>query len=287
MGREPPPLSDHAILPAPAAAMHRGRLRAAAILASMVLASVPVSAQTVSRGPSSMGADRGDRRLFQRFIEDAAVVPGGWIEGQLDFQNLPDDSDRLFIGPLIAFKISDEIEAGLRFGFLRVDDDSGPEGSGLSDIDLYAKYRFPAWRGQAAIGALLKLASGDEEDGLGTGEKDLEIFTAWRADLEAVTLTANVGVRLNGSPDPPVPRTEDSLLLGGALILPASSGLSFVIEATYESERFKHADPDARLTLGFQSLRGDPGGGFRAALAIPLSDGAPDYELIGGAIFVY
>ena len=280
-------MSDNAIVPPPPAAVDRGRLRAAAILASLILASAPVSAQTVSRGPSSMGVDQSDRRLFQRFIEDAAVVPGGWVEGQLYYQNLPDDSDRQFIGPLIAFKISDEIEAGLRFGFLRVDDDSGPDGSGLSDIDLYAKYRFPAWRGRAALGALLKLASGDEEDGLGTGEEDLEFFAAWRGDLEAVTLTANVGVRFNGNPDPPVPRTEDSFLFGGAVILPASSRLSFVIEASYESERFKNAEPDARLTLGFQRLKGDPGGGFRAAFAIPLSDGAPDYELIGGAIFVY
>ena len=89
--------------------------------------------------------DRNDRRLFQRFIEDAAVSSGGWAEMQYRYDNLRGGKDH-FIGPLVAFKVVTDVEAGLRFGWLDFRPDTGPNGSGLSDLDLYAKYRLPGGR---------------------------------------------------------------------------------------------------------------------------------------------
>jgi hypothetical protein len=227
------------------------------------------------------------RRLFVRFVEDAAIIPGGWIEGQFIFANDPGDKDRYFLGPLIAFRVGDRVEAGLRFGFLRVDIEGADDGSGLSDIDLYAKYRFRRGKGRAAIGALFKAGTGDEDESLGTGEHDLELFLAWRADLEAVTLTANAGVRFNGNPGSPFPATDDSVLLGGGIVLPVREDLSFVVEATYESERIDGAGADTRLTLGAQGFGLMRGFGLRGAVSVPLSDNAPDYQFTLGAVFVY
>ena len=234
------------------------------------------------------GTDRGSRRLIQRFIEDAVIIPGGWIEGQFYYQNLPGDRDRFYAGPLIAFRPANDIEAGLRFGFISLDNDQGPDGSGISDIDLYAKYRLPGGgESRVAVGALLKLPTADEEDFLGTGEIDVELFAAWRADLEAVTLTANAGFRFNGDTDPPLPATDDSVLLGAGILLPATENLTVVIEGSFESERLDGAENDARLTLGVQTLGRGGRGGFRGALALPFGDGAPDYELLFGAVFTY
>ena len=230
--------------------------------------------------------DRNDRRLFQRFIEDAAISSGGWAEMQYRYDNLPDGRDH-FIGPLVAFKLVKDVEAGLRFGWLDVHPGTGPRGSGLSDLDLYAKYRFPGGRARTAVGALVKLPTADETEGLGTGERDAELFAAWRADLEAVSITANAGFRFNGDPDAPLAHRNDTLLLGGGILLPASPRLTIVIEGSYETNRIKDAADDARLTLGMQS-RGPWGrGGFRGAVAIPLKDGAPDGEVILGAFLTY
>lgn len=243
-------------------------------------------------GPPAAGAakknvaDRNDRRLFQRFVEDAAVSTGGWAELLYRYTNHPDGSEH-FLGPLVAFKIVNNIEGGLRFGFKDVNPDPGSGESRLSDIDLFAKYRFPGGRGRAALGALVKVPAADEEDGLGTGKSDLELFAAWRGDLEAVSIVANAGVRFNGDADPPVAPTDNSLFFGGALLLPASPTLTFVIEGTYETERFEGASDDARLTLGVQSRRAQGRSGFRGAVAIPLSDGAPDYEVILGVFLTY
>ena len=231
-------------------------------------------------------ADRNDRRLFQRFVEDAAISTGGWAELQYQYTNLSNGSEQ-FLGPLVAFKIVNNIEGGLRFGVRDVNPDPGSGESGLSDIDLFAKYRLPGRRGRGALGVLAKVPTANEEEGLGTGKSDFEIFAAWRADLDAVSIVANAGARFNGDPDPPIPPTDNSLFFGGALILPASQTLTLVIEATYETERFEGASDDARLTLGVQSRSREGHTGIRGGVAIPLSDGAPDYEVLFGVFLTY
>jgi len=266
------------------------------VIVGLLLGLLPVAAGgTLAQAPpyGAPGApprkgvgDRNERRLFQRFVEDAAVSTGGWVEMQYRYDNLADGS-RHFLGPNVAFKIVDDIEGGLRFGWQDVNPDSGSNESGLSDIDLYAKYRFPGGRSRTAVGALVKLPSADENRGLGSGKRDIEMFAAWRADLEAVSISANAGIRFNGNPAAPLPATDDSFLVGGAILLPASARLTFVIEATFETERLEGAGDDARLTLGFQARSRKGHGGLRGGVAVPLSDGAPDYQVIAGAYLAY
>jgi hypothetical protein len=244
------------------------------------------AAPTARLVAANQAIDRGRRRLFQRFVEDAAIVPGGWIEAQYSFEDLPDGS-RHFVGPLIAFKVARDLEAGMRFGYLFINPDGAPRASGVSDIDLYAKYRFKGTHGRFAAGALYKAPTADEGKLLGTGKSDLEIFGAYRADLEAVTLVANAGFRLNGDPSPPRQAAKDSYLAGGAVLLPATPSLTFVVEATLESKRAAGGSDDARLILGMEVLGHGGKGGFRGAFGLPLSSGAPDGQLLVGAFYTY
>lgn len=260
------------------------RVRSVFVAVALLATAGPVLGQDPGSGPPP-GFDRDARRLFQRFVEDAAILPGGWIEGRLVYGNLP-DGDSTLLGPLIAFRLAPSVEAGLRFGFLDVDRDSGVNASGFSDIDIYLKYR-PSRLGnrRLAFGALVKAATADDRDGLGTGETDVEIFTAYRANLQAVTLVFNGGIRLNG--DPPGVDIENSILFGGGILLPATQRLTFILEGSWETERVEGADEDGRLTTGMQLMGRDGRGGFRAAVALPLTDAAPDYEVLAGALFTY
>jgi hypothetical protein len=238
-------------------------------------------------GPGGPAKDRDMRRLFQRFVEDAAITPGGWIEGMYDYQNLEGATSH-FAGTRIAFKVDDGLEAGLRFGFSYLDVRGGPDGGGISDVDLHLKYRLPGGGAtRAAVGALLKAPSADEAEGLGTGEPDLALFAAVRADLEAVSLVANAGIRFNGQPDPAFVRTRDSLLAGVGILLPASDRVTFTIEGTWESRRIRGAGSDGRLTVGLQAFGEGGKGGFRGAVALPLTGGAPDAEILLGAVLTY
>jgi hypothetical protein len=254
----------------------------ATILVAMILgAPVAVWAQS-----GSGGEERGEARLLQRFVEDAGIVPGGWIEAQYSYENL-NEGTRHRIGPIIAFRLGQDVEAGLRFGYERLSLDGLPDGSGVSDIDIFAKYRLPGAGSRFALGGLFKIPTAEKDKGIGTGSSDLELFGSVRSDLQSVSLVGNAGVRLNGGTDPPFPPSEDSFLVGGGLLLPATPAATFSIEASYETRRFKGAHADGRLTLGVQTFGAARRGGFRGGIGIPLTDGAPDLNLIGGLYLVY
>src|SRR5207245_3714110 len=85
--------------------------------------------------PKKGAGDRNERRLFVRFVEDAAISTGGWVELQYHYDNLS-DGKRHFLGPNVAFKIVNDVEGGLRFGWEDFNPDAGSNGSGLSDVDL-------------------------------------------------------------------------------------------------------------------------------------------------------
>ncbi|HUD72962.1 MAG TPA: hypothetical protein VMQ62_13465 [Dongiaceae bacterium] len=260
-----------------------GRVIAAAILAvcAAFAGARPAAAQAAA---SPYAEDRGGRRLFQRFVEDAAIVPGGWIEGVFTYDNQPDNAQRYFLGGQFAFRLGERAEAGLRLGFVRQEFDGADDGSGIADIDVYGKYRFG---GPCAAGGIVKIPSGDEGEGIGTGQPDVEGFFACRADFAAVSLAGSAGIRYNGKPDPPLPDSEASVLLGGGLLIPAGTRTTFVIEATWESERLSGAGNDARLTFGYSGAGPGPGFGLRVAVALPLSDAAPDYQVFVGAAWLY
>lgn len=271
----------------------------APFLAAAVLFASPALAQVGAAGPAAgppamvisqtaaVAADRNARRLFERFIEDAAITPGGYIEGRYIYNNLNDGTSH-FLGPLIAFKVVKDFEAGISFGFLDRRPDSGSQTSGLSALDMYAKYRFPgSGPGRFALGTRIKSPTSDEGKKFGTGRSDVELFGAFRADLEAVTLVANLGARHNGDPDPTPPEGKDSLLMGGGILLPTSPHFTLSLEATWESARIEGEKSDARLTVGMQAFGQDLRGGFRGAVALPLSDGAPDLAVMLGAFYTY
>jgi len=259
------------------------RLRMIVVGVSLLLSGwLPVAAQN-TQTPSG----RDTRRLFQRFAQDAVVIPGGWLEGQFDYSNLPNNNDLYNLDALIAFSAGKYIEAGLRFGFSSLDASQGPDGSGFGDIDLYGKYVFPGGINRLALGGLLKVPTADEEKNLGTGSPDLQAFGAWRANFEAVTVTANAGISFNGSTDSPLPPSEDSVLLGAGILLPLTPATTFVLEWSFETEQVKGGDNDSRLTPGIQSMFRGGKGGLRGAIGIPLSDGAPDWQLIFGAFYTY
>ena len=102
-----------------------------------------------------------------------------------------------------------------------------------------------------------------------------------------MTLAGSLGARYNGDPDPPLPDANASLQAGGALIIPAGASTTFVIEATWETERLDGAGTDARLTLGCSGAGPEKGFGIRAAVALPLTDQAPDYQILFGAAWLY
>ena len=250
------------------------------LLAPVVLACAVVPALL----PAPAGAATPDeRRFLQIFFEDAAVVENAWFEAQFRFQNLSGDAEALRLGPVFAFSPTDRLELGGRFDFMDIDFGATSE-SGVSDTIVYGKWQFYRNPVQFAIGAELSLPTGDEDNGLGTGEVDPAIFASVRKDLQDVTLTGMFGFRFNndaeiggGSVD-----GKTSIFLGGGAMFPVAERFSLSGELTVETERYENADSAVELTAGAYWFASD-GFTLRGGLGIGLDDGAPDWQLIVGA----
>ena len=248
----------------------------------------PPPQQQPQTSPRPSQSDRDSRRLFQRFAEDSAIIPTGWAEGQLSYEHVDHGVERANLDGLFAFALGRTNEAGVRLGFEWLNAESpDADGSGIDDINVYFKHRLFNGESHCALGGLMKLGIASEEEGLGTGKTDFEFFGACRADTRGATFTGNLGARYNGQPDAPLPDAEVSFLAGGGIILPTGNEVSVVIEATWESERLDGLGNDARLILGLQGVATRPGFGFRGALALPLTDATPDYQILFGAVYLY
>jgi hypothetical protein len=271
--------------------MKQIRIRVLALPAAVMLAAVGAAGAQQSSSP----AVSNDQRLFQRFIEDGAVVENIWMEAQVRYQSFK-DSDVTSLSPLFAMSFAEDFEVGARVPFMNVDPDDGGSETGIGDTDIWGKIRLTTKPTQLSVGVLFKLPTGDEEKSLriGTGETDIAFFGGVRHDFDAVSLVGNATLRINQDPevaDPELLRElnlggrsaegETSLGVGGGLLFSMTSRLSGVIEASYETERINGMGSDLRITLGGDYRFGEIAG-FRIGAAGGSGDSAADYEVIGG-----
>lgn len=237
--------------------------------------------------PNPTLAVTNENRLFQRFVEDGAVTDNVWVEGQFRFLDF-DHGNAIAIGPTLAVNVAEDIELGGRIDLLSVNPDPGSSDTGFSDLDVYGKVRLSTRPTQTALGVLLKFPTGDNDKGLGTGETDVEFFGGLRHDFDRMSIVGNAGLRINQ--DPTIRglqlEGETSLLLGGGFLWTIMQNLVGVAEATFETERINNAGSDFRLTFG-ADYTVDEGFHTRGAIAVGSGDSAPNFELIGSAVFLF
>ena len=233
--------------------------------------------------------------IAQAIINPSADIAHGYdgyrIETQLQRQD-GDSVDRGLLNLIGAaqFDAIPEVEFGIRASLVGVDIDGGPGGDGIGDTELWAKYVLGATqdnRHELAFGAKVTLATGDGDDGTGLDSDRSKLFVAGRRETSWGVLTGNLGLSLNG----------DGALFGNALdgknslsanvgaIVPWTYRLAFVSELGFEGKRFELGEDEATVLGGVNILLKE--GALRAALALGLSDGAPDTELTVGYAFEF
>lgn len=242
-------------------------------------------------------------RFFHYFVEEASIVPIQWWEGQFRFisdgqyrsVNIP-DSDTLVLSPIIAISPWNDVEIGIILSIEDIDYDRAHwrdvGGSGLSDTDIYGKFRIKKEPFELTLGALATIPTGDEDEGRGTGKVNVEFFGSGKKEIENVILTGIFGLRFNrdaeilskGNIRGVKLDAKTSVLLGGGILYPFSDNLAFsgelVVESErYEADRYINIDSDIRVIPGIQ-FKTFKNSLFRAGLGIGLSDGAPDFEFI-------
>lgn len=240
--------------------------------------------------PAVAPSPGGTSRLFLSFAEDAAFVPQQWWEGQLEFSDM-DSLDAVLVRGVAAFQPVKKLEVGVRVGFGSTDGPPGfPDGSGATDLDVWGKWNLGTAEGKTdfAVGALATVPTGDDTAGLGFDAFDFEVFGALRHRAANATIAAHLGVRGNG--DGQIRGADldgkTSAAFGAAILYPASDTVSLVGEISVETERFRQLDSDTRI-LGGVNWRAFDRGVLRGAVAVGITDGAPDVQLIAGYAFTF
>jgi len=246
------------------------------------------SATAQETPPASPGAPV---RLFKSFIQDGAIQPHVWLEGQWRLENnapLSDANDgtRNFLSGILALGFNNRVEAGLSWGGVYVDPDGAGSHSGTADLEIYGKYLLSESPLNIAVGGLVKIPTADSGDQLGSGSADWEGFGAVRKDFGNIQAIGNVGLRWNGDPDVVDVSGNTSVLAGGGVIFELGRRSFGSLELNFESRRYEGLHSDLRLTPGLVARLGERGF-FRAGIGIGLSDGAPDTEFLVGLGWAY
>jgi hypothetical protein len=259
------------------------------LIVALALIALPtaVAAQTRTSNPALNDPDR----LFLGFIEDAAIVSQQWWEGQIQFVDGLYENDAVDITAIYgvaAFQPVSDLEVGGRVGFGDSDIDGfDGDGSGATDLDLWAKYYIGANNEDTdwSLGGVVTVPTGDDTAGLGSDAFAVSGFSAVRHRLDKATVTGHLGLQMNGD-GRAAGSTVDldgqfAVQLGAGVIAPFTDDLSLVGELVYRGERFDGFDDDARLLGGVNWKVGNRGI-VRAAVAVGLMDAAPDAQLIFG-----
>ena len=228
----------------------------------------------------------GNHRLIDRFVEDGAIVPRGWIElvaGYTDYQQGGRD---LVAGTVVAFRFGRDVEAGLFGGMLDRRRSAGTplfgaplqeeiDGAGLADMALYGKYRALSGPCELSVGGRVTIPLGDEQAGRGPGVFQYEGFTGVRKSWPRVTLVGSAGVAgRDDSQAPGAAEGRTSLKLGVGTVIPLSLLWTMMAEVAYESARFAGEGGNAEFVIGFDwrptnflAARGGAGAGLTGEAA--------------------
>jgi hypothetical protein len=280
------------------------------ILVGLIAPSL-IGAQTAPAPSNKIG---GENRFLMRFVEDAAIVPSYWLEGQIWFESnrpsylpvLCDDPDHcnelntsdsetagqadvMGLTPTFALNVAEDLEFGGRIGFLRRDANGGGTDNGISDLDLWGKISVVSDPVKISLGILLSLPTGEADKLLGTGETEVEFFGGIRKDFARFTVMGNVGARINQDQQFHGSRGngKNSFLVGAGILFPVSDKVVLSAEWAFETERLDGLENDSRLMGGCEYrfdenfvLRAGVGGGL-------LTDGSPDFLATGSVAWLF
>ncbi len=248
-------------------------------------------------GPAAAVEVTGDHRLIRSFVEDPAIVQAGWLGLRASYAR--QDEGRDLLGEVItAFRLGEEIEAGLFAGLLDRRRDAGDllfgtaapravDGAGLADARVYGKYRLIRSPLEMSIGAAATLPLADEDAGRGPGRSEYQAFVGLRKRFARSTWiwTASLTER-DDAKSPGGAGGNTTGRFGTGVLVPISLMWVFIAEATYEGAPYGDADDIADLLIGLDwrptentIVRGAIGGG--------LTDATPDFEAVLAAAFTF
>ena len=171
--------------------------------------------------------------------EDATVADKGAIEAEVGFeyarQDNRDNNYNILLVPVYGLTENIEVSCELLFDILRPKD--GTDEEGLGDINLAVKTLFfpeKELTPSLLLKTVVKLETGDEDEGLGSGDEDVGLILAVTKSVGSMTIHGNAGYTFVGTDYDDT--LNDLLLYGIALEYSLTPKLAIVSEAYIESD---------------------------------------------------
>jgi len=221
------------------------------------------------------GAARAARPLS---TEDAGVVEAGHAEAELGFEYVKQTDKEMNVGCVLKYGLFTNADVGVEVRYQAIAVDDGEDVEGPGDVTFCARYHLrdegdvlPA----AAFVYSLKTQTGDEDDGLGSGDLDHGLNAAFTKKAGPVTVHANTGYTFVGG-------GEDVFSYGLALEVPVSETVNLVAEVTGETAFDGDFDEDP--CQGLIGVNGAVGETVTLDLGVglPVSDASPDLTVTTG-----
>ena len=220
--------------------------------------------------------------------EDAGVAGKGvaQLEVSVEYAKQP-NGDKEYVSYFIpVYGLTERLEFSAEFPHKLTNFKEGGGEEGLEDVSLVLKTliveerdNMPAFLIKTAV----KLDNGDEDKGLGSGDKDLGLVAVATKNIGPSTLHVNIGYAFAGNDFDPA--LKDYVIYGMAGEYPLTEKLKLMIELYGESnshfdvDAFKHHDLQALLGSTYQLTERMV---FDAAIKVGLTDDSPDYGLAVG-----
>ena len=264
---------------------------------TILLSSVLLFSAATLQAQSSIN----DVHLFQSYFFDTPIAADPYAEAGFEFDSYNALSD-FIIGARGGYAVNEQIEVEAQLGFISRswDSDLIDGSSGLTDLNLYGRYRFDDIDDAAvSAGAMLSLPIGSKD--VGNGNLNFGAFGATRYPLEnGMVITGNLGLMFfetkeygegtitqivydpatgqytGGEYIPGEEKTkyESYVNIGLGTIYPVNEKLNAVGELAIHSK-----GSYSMLSVGADYGLGN--GRVRGMLGIGLDDGAPDLAILG------
>lgn len=219
--------------------------------------------------------------------EDAGVAGKGVAQAEVSWDYLKWGNDELehervlMLVPI--YGLTDNLELSAEIPYLIHDLKGDGSEDGVGDINLVAKYlviqegdRSPAF----AVKGVLKLDNGDEDKGLGSGDKDYSLFAVASKTVGPVTLHGQLGYTWVGSAD-------DDHLYGMALDYAVTEPFHLLAEINGKRHPDRKEEENPRDALAGITYKVSDHLTLDAAYRWGLSDASPDWSTTAGASITY
>ena len=210
---------------------------------------------------------------------DTSTTAPGTFELEAGGQIDPHDSREI---PLtLKWGMSEDAELFVGWSPYQQEDRTGPDASGIGDTLVGLRYRFleetkavPS----AAVQLMTKLPTGDENDGLSTGETDFLAAAIFTKEVGRVSTTFFYQLGILGDPDDSDTDIEHTFALDGSFPLGDEWAFNAELAAVETPE---HDLNEIFTTVGF-SWAVSPDLVLDAGVVVGLNDDAQDFQVVFG-----